>query len=59
MKKSLLIWGIAASLILGGCVRTENQIMITAHRGDQSAAPENTLSAFEAAIENGADYGKN
>lgn len=30
--------------------------MITAHRGDQSAAPENTLSAFEAAIENGADY---
>ena len=56
MKKSLLILGIAASLILGGCVRTENHIMITAHRGDQSAAPENTLSAFEAAIENGADY---
>lgn len=56
MKKGLLILGIAASLILEGCTRTENQIMITAHRGDQSAAPENTLSAFEAAIENGADY---
>lgn len=56
MKKNLLALGIAASLILGGCAGTNKQVMITAHRGDQSAAPENTLSAFEAAIENGADY---
>lgn len=56
MKKNLLALGIAASLILGGCGRNGNPVMITAHRGDQSAAPENTLSAFEAAIENGADY---
>lgn len=31
-------------------------IAITAHRGDSSAAPENTLSALEMAIENLADY---
>jgi len=29
---------------------------ITAHRGASKAAPENTLPAFEAAIESGADY---
>ena len=29
--------------------------VVTAHRGDSKHAPENTLAAFEAAIENGAD----
>ena len=32
-----------------------NKTVITAHRGDSKHAPENTLAAFEAAIENGAD----
>lgn len=32
-----------------------DKVTITAHRGDCSAAPENTLAAFELAIENGAD----
>ena len=31
------------------------KVTITAHRGDSSSAPENTLAAFEMAIENGAD----
>lgn len=32
------------------------QVEITAHRGDSSEAPENTLMAFESAIESGADW---
>ena len=32
-----------------------DKVLITAHRGDCSAAPENTLASFELAIENGAD----
>ena len=32
-----------------------NKVTITAHRGDSKSAPENTLAAFEKAIENGAD----
>ena len=32
-----------------------DKVTITAHRGDCSSAPENTLAAFELAIENGAD----
>ena len=31
------------------------KVTITAHRGDSASAPENTLEAFEMAIENGAD----
>ncbi len=31
------------------------KVVVTAHRGDSKHAPENTLAAFEAAIENGAD----
>ena len=30
--------------------------LITAHRGSSSEAPENTIPAFEKAIEEGADY---
>ena len=32
-----------------------NKVKVTAHRGDSKKAPENTLAAFEKAIENGAD----
>ncbi|MGB0429723.1 MAG: glycerophosphodiester phosphodiesterase [Bacteroidia bacterium] len=34
----------------------ENDMLIIAHRGFSSKAPENTLAAFEKAIEQGADY---
>ena len=40
------------SLNVGILTRTQ----VTAHRGASKAAPENTLPAFEAAIESGADY---
>ena len=40
------------SLNVGILARTQ----VTAHRGASKAAPENTLPAFEAAIESGADY---
>jgi len=32
------------------------KVEITAHRGDNSQAPENTMPAFKAAVENGADW---
>ena len=34
----------------------DENVEITAHRGDSSEAPENTIPAFEAAIESGADW---
>ncbi|MFC2173237.1 glycerophosphodiester phosphodiesterase family protein [Acidobacteriota bacterium] len=37
-------------------VDMEDHVEITAHRGSSLRAPENTLSAIEAAIEDGADY---
>lgn len=40
------------SLNVGILTRTQ----VTAHRGASKAAPENTMPAFEAAIESGADY---
>lgn len=33
-----------------------SKVEITAHRGDNSQAPENTMPAFKAAVENGADW---
>lgn len=33
-----------------------NNVQISAHRGDSKSAPENTLPAFELAIENNADW---
>ena len=39
-----------------GCGNSKNPVLITAHRGDSSMAPENTLAAFEKAIEAGADF---
>lgn len=41
--------------IKGALVGTGRPIMVMAHRGGAADAPENTLPAFEAAIENGAD----
>ena len=34
----------------------DENVEITAHRGDSSEAPENTIPAFKAAIESGADW---
>jgi len=43
------------ALLLGGCARKET-VIVTAHRGASSVAPENTISAMAAAIEAGAEY---
>lgn len=44
-----------AWLVLGSLGQQE-EVTITAHRGSAFKAPENTLSAIEQAIEDGADY---
>lgn len=65
-----LLWGVALALLAGNMANLsiliwngsvlERELLqntaITAHRGDSSSAPENTLSALETAIENLADY---
>lgn len=65
-----LLWVFALCLLAGNTVNLsvliwngsilERELLqstaITAHRGDSSAAPENTLSALRIAIENLADY---
>lgn len=35
---------------------SHHRIVVIAHRGDHTAVPENTLAAYEKAIEHGADY---
>ncbi len=42
-------------LVLSG-IEMEDRTQITAHRGSSRRAPENTLAAIRAAIEDGADY---
>ncbi|CAN0606517.1 unnamed protein product, partial [Ectocarpus sp. 12 AP-2014] len=44
-----------AWLVLGSLEQQE-EVTITAHRGSALKAPENTISAIEQAIEDGADY---
>ena len=34
----------------------QSKVILIAHRGDHSSAPENTIKAFEDAIAHGADY---
>lgn len=50
-----MIAGMASGQSLAG-EKWEDQVKVTAHRGDKSEAPENTLPAFKAAIERGADW---
>ena len=37
------------------CFTVVSATLVVAHRGDSSAAPENTLPAFSLAFQNGAD----
>lgn len=53
---SMLAVLMAAVAINKWMAPTCDRIKITAHRGDQVEAPENTLPAFEAAIERQADF---
>jgi glycerophosphoryl diester phosphodiesterase len=46
---------IAFSAAMGGCSGSDH-LVVTAHRGASSVAPENTLSAMVAAVEAGAEF---
>jgi glycerophosphoryl diester phosphodiesterase len=54
MKIRIIIFSALVSLFTVGC--TSKKTIIIAHRGASSVAPENTLAAFQKAIEFGADY---
>ena len=51
-----LVSSAAVAFSLIGDLGAERPVAVTAHRGSSSRAPENTLSAIEAAIEDGADF---
>ena len=46
----------ASTLAAVRSLGVEQRVEVTAHRGSSGRAPENSLSAIEAAIEDGADY---
>lgn len=62
MKKVTVISLLLFCLVIGGFAALKinsssaSRVGITAHRGDQASAPENTIPAFEAAIDYGADF---
>ena len=47
---------ILSALLFNGCRRVDDQILVVAHRGASSLAPENTLASVLKAMELGADY---
>jgi glycerophosphoryl diester phosphodiesterase len=55
----LIVAAVAAAVVgvvfLDG-VQTEDQVLVIAHRGASGVAPENTLAAIRAAIDQGSDY---
>lgn len=55
MRDTLLAVVLALSSA-GAALRAADRIVVIAHRGEHRAHPENTLPAFQAAIEAGADY---
>ncbi|UCC84099.1 MAG: glycerophosphoryl diester phosphodiesterase membrane domain-containing protein, partial [Gemmatimonadota bacterium] len=64
-RSRLAVFGMAVAIMLFAAILTLAAISriefgrpvgVTAHRGSSQRAPENTLSAIEAAIEDGADY---
>lgn len=54
MKIRILLFSALIGLMTFGC--TSKKTAIIAHRGASSVAPENTLAAFQKAIDIGADY---
>jgi len=52
----LVVLAVALGGIVGELVDVRRDVKVTAHRGSSGRAPENTLSALRAAIEDGADY---
>ncbi len=59
VMSGLVIGAVAAALLgwfLIGTVRVDDDVAIIAHRGAAGAAPENTMAAFERAIQDDADW---
>ncbi len=52
MQKILFL---SVALLFAGCSAADEHILIVAHRGASHDAPENTIPAFELALEQGAD----
>jgi len=55
MRNSLPLCGVVLTTLCLSCAARPPRILVIAHRGDSSNAPENTLSAFRSAIRAGAD----
>ncbi|MEE8134364.1 MAG: glycerophosphodiester phosphodiesterase family protein [Gemmatimonadales bacterium] len=61
-RQQLIVMGVVVAVVVSiigaisaiGELRTDRTIVVTAHRGSSGRAPENTLSAIRAAIEDGA-----
>jgi glycerophosphoryl diester phosphodiesterase len=49
-----VVAGILGAILVRG-VRTEDEVIVIAHRGAAGRAPENTLASFKAAMDDGAD----
>jgi glycerophosphoryl diester phosphodiesterase len=56
MGVAIVAAGATLSLAAISRIELDRPVEVTAHRGSSLRAPENTLSAIEAAIEDGADY---
>ena len=52
----LVVLAVVLGGIVGELVDVRRDVKVTAHRGSSGRAPENTLSALRASIEDGADY---
>jgi glycerophosphoryl diester phosphodiesterase len=53
---ALVVVGAAAGLFLLRAVGAQDHVVVIAHRGASAVAPENTLAAVTAAIDQGADF---
>ena len=66
LRSRLVMAGVAGLVLAGGAgwaavtlldsLQAEDRVEIIAHRGSAGARPENTMAAFEQAIEDGADW---
>lgn len=63
MKRAMLVTALLVALIskimaqsLPGLPVARHPVIVIAHRGDHVEVPENTLAAYEKAIQHGADY---
>src|SRR5262245_36006639 len=56
LLRRLLLWALLAPAAILWCADAPASIWIVAHRGAKNIAPENTIAAFDAAADIGANY---